>query len=149
LPTAGLKRNGGHGFIKPNYEIDTLQCYRAVAEGYLVNRQEPQILSAVQHSGNFNENWPSWIPNWNVVNALDLKHPERPPYRGVNSFITKKIYKGHECLSLGGILIDDVTLTIHQTTTHVLEQYLIKLYAAPVVYFSWLDGSPHPGMNIV
>ncbi|KAF2830434.1 HET-domain-containing protein [Ophiobolus disseminans] len=119
-------------FVEPDYTFSKLECYRSVAEEYLINRQETQILSAVQHNRTIDKKWPSWIPDWDIRITRDLKpngrrtagrsHDFKKP-RG--ALAGMKTHLDQQCLSLRGFEVDRISKVTQQSAA---ERVLMRLH---------------------
>jgi hypothetical protein len=99
-------------FVEPDYEIGKLEPYKQVAKYSLLREHEIRVLFFVRHESSMSENWPSWVPDWNkpewtwTSQALDSYLPT--PH--ISTFEHESL--GHECLSLRGLRVDTVTMSM-------------------------------------
>lgn len=94
-------------FIKVDYGIHKQHCYQAVAEKYLIQQRNLEILSSVHHDGAMHEQWPSWVPDWTLVGAHPLKTFEWKSSGGEEeATVSKEARSGRDCISIRGIVVD-------------------------------------------
>lgn len=91
-------------FIKPDYEVSPMAVYPRVAERYLVQHKNLEVLQHVGHVDSIGE-WPSWVPNWQQPG---LSTRQITSARGhYNASITYSP-KGRSCISIRGFRISGV-----------------------------------------
>jgi hypothetical protein len=62
-------------FIEPDYAMSKAEVYRAVATKLLVENQNVDGLSAVQHGRSVRDDWTSWVPDCTLMNnSWLIKH---------------------------------------------------------------------------
>jgi hypothetical protein len=104
-----------NSFVNPDYTLSKLECYQKVAEKYLVEQQDPSILSSVQHDVRIREDWPSWVPDWECQGLKMLKCNGRQASGPTIGQIFKCSYNGHSCVSFRGLQIDHITQITRNT----------------------------------
>ncbi|KAF2830812.1 HET-domain-containing protein [Ophiobolus disseminans] len=110
-------------FVEPDYGATVLECFQRVTEKLLLGRPDStkedglpaqpdlKVLSSVQHAGDIDANWPSWVPDWSRKRRIG--HGIRPftslcfqcpkPAR-----VSKEKRAGHTCICIDGFAIDVV-----------------------------------------
>jgi hypothetical protein len=122
--------------MKPDYTYSRLECYRSVAEEHLVRQQDPQILCAVRHDDEIDEQWPSWVPDWSKNTPGELSNDGRVDnhYRGETWApeidLVKNGYAGRECLLTKGTLIDHMVPEPRHADIIAAHQYIVDLFKA-------------------
>lgn len=121
IPT-GDARSDGTPFLEADYRWTTAEVFIAVAAKILLEQQNLDLLSKVQHKDRIPAKLQSWVPDWsNTHGPAPLCDPKRrtsagekavivvPPFPNVDNVV----YRG--ATSIRGLLLQEVKLVNDQT----------------------------------
>jgi heterokaryon incompatibility protein (HET) len=81
IPTTDSDPDRGDLFMIPDYEKSTQEVYTELAKKVLSLSDDLFLLSSIQHGDELrsDDQWPSWVPNWDRVYTHALSSTEKGP----------------------------------------------------------------------
>jgi hypothetical protein len=119
--------------MAPDYTVQTVDVYRRFAVQILeTNTNGVDLLRSVQHGDELDEDWPSWVPQWEQVHTNTLAPADMVPLT-----ISLNILSLKPTVKLRGLFISDITSRFNTRTKSssagfVDEPELIQLLYNPM-----------------
>lgn len=110
----------GEVFVPPDYTISVNEVYRRVADRLLTKEKNLQASLCVNNKHDFDENTPSWVPDWRSWNFSEIMGGGW----GTKAYISHKIIDGREILSIHGARISCVSQKFCEHTSPLSDEEL-------------------------
>ena len=111
----------GQPFIDPDYNITTLECYRRVAVKLLSESHDLRVLSWTCCASRLAEDWPSWVPHWNVPSSREFADfaQQGIQEKDVSGLvqISETSFGGIQCVEISGFKVDTINREIKEYAT--------------------------------
>jgi hypothetical protein len=92
----------GETLFQPDYKASVLDCYKRVTETMLCRYGDLGFLALVDHRGETDVNWPSWVPRLHQYSPGNQMYEKWNASKDLPATASKVHQHGRECIRMGG-----------------------------------------------